>query len=90
MRVDNWLDAQYSVLGSALIDDRVVPAVVSGTSDDDYSGGCKNVFRAIRGLFDKGSPVDPVSVNAALGGNYREFPPQTWKAISGFAGNRPG
>lgn len=73
MRVDNWLDAQYSVLGSALIDDRVVPAVVSGTSDDDYSGGCKNVFRAIRGLFDKGSPVDPVSVNAALGGNYREF-----------------
>lgn len=73
MRVDNWLDAQYSVLGSALIDDRVVPAVVSGTSDDDYSGGCKNVFRAIRGLFDKGSPVDPVSVNAALGGNYRDF-----------------
>ena len=73
MRVDNWLDAQYSVLGSALIDDRAVPAVVSGTSDNDYSGGCKNVFRAIRGLFDKGSPVDPVSVNAALGGNYREF-----------------
>lgn len=75
MRVtgDNWLDAQYSVLGSALIDDRVVPQIISETDETDYSGGCRNVFRAIKTLFDKHVPVDPVSVNDALGGNYNKF-----------------
>ena len=75
MRVtgDNWLDAQYSVLGSALIDDRVVPQIISETDETDYSGGCRIVFRAIKTLFDKHVPVDPVSVNDALGGNYNKF-----------------
>lgn len=75
MRVtaDNWLEAQYSVLGSALIDERVVPQIISETDESDYSGGCRNVFRAIKSLFDKGVPVDPVSVNNALGGNYQKF-----------------
>lgn len=75
MRVtgDNWLDAQYSVLGSALIDDRVVPQIISETDETDYSGSCRNVFRAIKTLFDKHVPVDPVSVNDALGGNYNKF-----------------
>lgn len=75
MRVtgDNWLDAQYSVLGSALIDDRVVPQIIAETEEADYSGGCRNVFLAIKRLFDKGVPVDPVSVNNALGGNYQDF-----------------
>lgn len=70
---DNWLEAQYSVLGSALIDERVVPRIISETDEADYSGGCRNVFRAIKRLFDKGIPVDPVSVNNALGGNYQKF-----------------
>ena len=75
MRVsgDNWLDAQYSVLGSALIDDRVVPQIISETDETDYSGGCRNVFRAIKTLFDKHVPVDPVSGNDALGGNYNKI-----------------
>lgn len=70
---DNWLDAQYSVLGSALIDERVVPQIISETDETDYSGGCRHVFRAIKSLFDKHIPVDPVSVNNALGGNYNQF-----------------
>ena len=75
MRVtaDNWLEAQYSVIGSALIDERVVPQIISETEETDYSGGCRNVFRAIKSLFDKDVPVDPVSVNNALGGNYQKF-----------------
>ena len=75
MRVttENWLEAQYSVLGSALIDERVVPQIISETEETDYSGGCRNVFRAIKSLFDKDVPVDPVSVNNALGGNYQKF-----------------
>lgn len=73
MHAEKWLDAQYSVLGSALIDDRVIPQVMAGTQESDYSGPCRNVFRAIQGLFDKGSPVDPVSINNALGGKYGDF-----------------
>lgn len=68
-----WLDAQHSVLGSALIDERVVPRIIAGTDETDYAGGCRNVFLAIKGLFDKHVPVDPVSVNSALGGNYMDF-----------------
>lgn len=70
---DRWLDAQYSVLGSALISPEVVPKVVSETSDRDYSGACLTVYRVIRKLFLAGTAVDPVSVAGALGNNYRDF-----------------
>ena len=73
MHAEKWLDAQYSVLGSALIDDRVIPQVMAGTRESDYSGPCRNVFRAIQGLFDKGEPLDAVSINNALGGKYGDF-----------------
>lgn len=68
-----WLQAQYSVLGSALIDPRAVPAVMSGTCEADYNSACKNVYAAMRKLFERGDPVDPVSVNDALGGKYIDF-----------------
>lgn len=75
MRVsnENWLDAQYSVLGSALIDEKVVPRVMSGTDERDYSGACKTVYTAMRRLFDNGAAVDPVSVNNILGGSHESF-----------------
>lgn len=70
---DRWLDAQYSVLGSALISPEVVPKVVSETSDRDYTGACLTVYRVIRKLFLAGTAVDPVSVAGVLGKNYRDF-----------------
>ncbi len=70
---DRWLDAQYSVLGSALISPEVVPKVVAETSDRDYSGACLTVYRVIRKLFLAGTAVDPVSVAGVLGNNYRDF-----------------
>ena len=70
---DTWLDAQYSVLGSALISPEVVPKVVSETSDRDYTGACLTVYRVIRKLFLAGTAVDPVSVAGVLGQNYRNF-----------------
>lgn len=70
---ENWLEAQYSVLGSALIDERVVPLVMSRTDENDYSGGCRNVYRAMRRLFDRGMTVDPISVNNEIGQEYRPF-----------------
>lgn len=70
---DRWLDAQYSVLGAALISPETVPKVVSETSDRDYTGACLTVYRAIRKLFLAGTTVDPVSVAGVLGANYRDF-----------------
>ena len=68
-----WLNAQYSVLGSALICAEVVPKVVSETSERDYFGTCLTVYKAIKKLFLSGTAVDPVSVNGALGGSYQSF-----------------
>lgn len=70
---DKWLDAQYSVLGSALISPEVVPMVMSETSERDYTGACLTVYKAIRKLFLAGTAVDPVSVAGVLGQNYRDF-----------------
>lgn len=70
---EKWLDAQYSVLGSVLISPEVAPRVMSGTSEQDYSGACRTVFLAIKKLFLSGAAIDPVSVSGALGPNYRDF-----------------
>lgn len=70
---EKWLEAQYSVLGSALIDSRVVPMVMSGTSETDYFGQCRTVYTAMRKLFLAGEPVDPVTVASVLGDRYSGF-----------------
>lgn len=70
---ESWLNAQYSVLGSALIDQQVVPKVLHETRESDYFGTCQTVYKALRKLFNAGSPVDPVSVKAQLGDSYMEF-----------------
>lgn len=70
---ERWLDAQYSVLGSALISPEVIPQVVFETSERDYTGTCRTVYKTIRSLFLAGTAVDPVSVAATLGANYQNF-----------------
>lgn len=70
---ESWLNAQYSVLGSALIDQQVVPKVLHETRESDYFGTCQTVYKALRKLFNAGSPIDPVSVKAQLGDSYMEF-----------------
>lgn len=70
---ENWLDAQNAVLGSALIDERVVPKVMSETTETDYSGPCRNVYNAMRKLFLGNEAVDVVAVASAMGANYRSF-----------------
>ncbi len=70
---DDWLQAQYSVLGSALIDAKVVPTVIAETTEDDYSGPCLAVFRAIKAVFTEGKPVDPVIVRDRLDPSYTKF-----------------
>ena len=70
---DKWLDAQYSVLGSILIEPDVTPKVMAGTAERDFSGTCLTVYRTIRKLFLSGAAIDPVSVAGALGKNYQNF-----------------
>lgn len=69
----NWLDAQYSVLGSALIEPSLVPRVINGTSEADYSGPCLTVFRAMRKLAGSGISVDVVTLRSDLGSGYADF-----------------
>ena len=75
MSVDNgkWTEAQYSVLGAALIEPTVVPRVLAQTSETDFSGPCLTVYRAMVDVFNSGFPVDPVSVAAKLNPDYRGF-----------------
>lgn len=70
---DDWLDAQYSVLGSVLISPELVPKVITETAESDFSGPCRTVYDAIRKLFLANDVVDVVSVNAALGRRYQDF-----------------
>lgn len=69
--MDRLNQAQAAVLGSMLIDSGVVGSCLQRVTLDDFpSGTYQPVFRAIKALFDSGAPVDPITINAKLGGNY--------------------
>lgn len=75
MRVtsQDWLQAQNSVLGAALIDEKAALRILSETEETDYTGACRTVFNAMQTLFSQGKPLDPVTVGASLGADYRNF-----------------
>ena len=68
-----WLNAQHSVLGAALIEPCLVPKIMQETSERDYQGGCLMVYTAIRKLFLAGETVDPVTVANAVPAELRGF-----------------
>ena len=70
---EDWLQAQYSVLGAALLGEKTAVRVISETEERDYGGACRTVYNVMRRLFLAGKPLDPVSIGAALGGEYRGF-----------------
>ena len=69
----DWLQAQYSVLGSALLEADLVPRVLTETSVQDYSGACRTVYTALHQLFSAGKPIDVVAVADILGEKYHNF-----------------
>lgn len=73
MNANDWTMAQYSVLGSVLIEPRLVPKMVSLTRSEDFSGPCSTVYEVMRKLFAAGVPVDIISLRDALNGQYGEF-----------------
>lgn len=69
---DLGAQAQMSVIGSMLIDERCVPLVLSELAPEDFVDGvCRSTFTAIRRLVREGRPVDPVTVVDAMQGGER-------------------
>ena len=63
------LSAQKAVIGSMLIDDRCVGAVLAKLAPEDFSDGpCRNTYRAIKAQFLAGRPIDPVLIQEQVGG----------------------
>lgn len=73
MSREQWLQAQYSVLGSVLIEPRLVPKLIQQTRRTDFAGECSTIYGAIVKLFQEGTPVDPVTVVHVLGSQYGDF-----------------
>ena len=68
------MEAQINVLGSMLIDSEVVgPLLHQLTAEDFIEGRYRNIFLAVKRLQSQGKEPDPLLVNDALGGNYREI-----------------
>ena len=68
------LESQIAVLGSMLIDPEVIgPLLQQLTADDFIEGSYRNIFLAIKRLRAQGKDTDPITVNDALGGNYRKI-----------------
>lgn len=69
----DWLQAQNSVIGAALIEPGLVPKVIQQTRSTDFTGPCQTIYNTMRKLFQDGSPVDVVSLANALGSEYRDY-----------------
>ena len=68
-----WMQAQQSVLGSVLIDDRCASFLVFGLAEEDFCESYRSLYRAIRELYTTGKPVDPVAVLNVVGDSYMDF-----------------
>ncbi len=78
---EDWLQAQNSVLGAALIEPELVPKVIHMTSSADFFGPSQTVYSAMRKLFQEGMPVDVVSVANVLGAEYRQYLMQLMEVV---------
>ena len=62
-------EAQFSIVGSMLIDDRCIGDVLANISVEDFPNGVyRSIFDTMRQLFCAGRPVDPVIVLDAMQG----------------------
>ena len=71
---DVAFNAQARVLGPMLVEPSVVGEVLLAVSDSEFTEGrYRLIYQAIRKLYNDGKPVDGLTVNDALGGNYNEL-----------------
>lgn len=69
---ERGMDAQMSILGSMLIDNRCVGEVVTQMTEEQFFGPYRTIFQTIRKMYQNGDVVDPVTVNDAMGTGYGE------------------
>ena len=68
------LDAERAVLGSMLIDERIVRDVLSCVESKDFLNETNRlIFQACRKLFREGEPVDPITVRAQIGPDFSNY-----------------
>lgn len=71
---NDLLNAQVGVLGSMLIDDATVGDILQRVSDQDFTDARNRlIFQAIQKLYAEAQPVDALTVNEKLGGNYDQI-----------------
>lgn len=66
----DWLDAQVGVIGSVLISPELAAKVIAETGEQDYTGQCLSIFKAIKSLFLRNKPADIVLIREQLGEPY--------------------
>lgn len=70
---ESWKQAQVSVIGSMLLDERCVGTVLQRTDEEHFPDSvCRHLYQAVRTLWNDRRPVDPVSVLAESGGVYEQ------------------
>lgn len=69
-----FAEAQVSVLGSMLIDDRCVSIVLASIKPEYFAAShYRRIFQAIKALAAAGRPIDPVTVLDAVGKEYHDL-----------------
>jgi replicative DNA helicase len=68
-------DAEYSVLGSLILDPEYCAADIFSqiTAEDFADGPCRHLYQTACGMYAQGIPVDAVSLVAKAGAEYREL-----------------
>ena len=70
---ESWTQAQRAVIGSMLLDERCIGAVMQSADEALFPDStCRHLFGAIRALWEDRKPVDPVTVLAQSGGDYEK------------------
>ena len=70
---ESAIEAQKSVIGALLIDPDLVGGVLASLTDKDFIDPTyREAFQAFRRLYTQGRPIEPLTVNDALGGNWNK------------------
>ena len=65
------LDAEYSVIGSLLLEPQIAGELFAATSEQDFTrADLRNVYLAARKIFNEGKPLDAVTLRVAVGKEY--------------------
>ena len=65
------LAAEYSVIGALLLDPKIAGELFAATRESDFlRAELRTVYTAAREIFNRGRPLDPVTIRAAIGKEY--------------------